>query len=134
MVITPHQVAKILKDFGIRSRNIRLGEVFGGSGGTNGVVKGYLKEEFSEAWARYCTFGPDNPDSNRYNATTTMNTGETPDFQSATDAPCSVSEKAPSVNTGAACSVVAFQNEECGAEHTQSDLLDPKQAGADIDL
>jgi putative DNA primase/helicase len=133
MPITPCQLAKGLKGFGITSRDIRLHEE---DFATNKkmVAKGYLKADFSEAWERYCTFSSENPDSARYNATTPMNTGETPDFQSATDEPCSVSEKATSVNAGAACSVVAGQNQEYRAEHTQTDLLNPKPAGADIDF
>ena len=49
--ITPNQLAKLLAPFGIKPANIRLGE---------GVVKGYSKDDFGDAWQRY-TPHPDVP-------------------------------------------------------------------------
>jgi len=43
--ITPTQIARILKPFGIAPRNIRL----------DAILKGYLLTDFAEVWARYHT-------------------------------------------------------------------------------
>ncbi len=42
--ITPSQVARILKPFGIAPRNVRL----------DAILKGYLSADFVEVWGRYC--------------------------------------------------------------------------------
>ena len=44
--ISPRQIAKRLKDFGISSHTIRLGF---------STAKGYLKSQFTDAFARYLT-------------------------------------------------------------------------------
>lgn len=47
--ITPRQVAKKLKDYGIASKNLRSGY---------GVAKGFEQEQFHEAFARYLALSP----------------------------------------------------------------------------
>ncbi len=42
--LTPRKLARLLRPFGVRSQNVRL---------DHGVVKGYYREEFDEAWGRY---------------------------------------------------------------------------------
>jgi hypothetical protein len=54
--ITPTQIARILKPFGIAPRNIRL----------DAILKGYLLTDFAEVWARY------------YSPTGTRNSAATP--------------------------------------------------------
>jgi hypothetical protein len=45
--ITPMRLAAMLRDYDIRSANIRFGEPIG-------QAKGYYRADFSDAWARYC--------------------------------------------------------------------------------
>jgi hypothetical protein len=105
--ITPNQLAQLLARYDIRPKNIRFPD--------ERVLKGYERAQFVESWALYlpsespkssCT-----PDSNRYTATTRINTGEDGISQSATAGPCSGSENAVSTNKDAPCSGVADQNQ-----------------------
>jgi putative DNA primase/helicase len=70
--LTPRGLADILRGFGIEPRNIRMS-----SGRT---PKGYLREQFEDAFARYL---PDPVVLNRHSATTRTNIGR----KSVTDAP-----------------------------------------------
>ena len=45
--ITPMRLASMLRDYDIRSANIRFPEPFG-------QAKGYYRADFTDAWARYC--------------------------------------------------------------------------------
>ncbi len=45
--LTPMRLATLLRDYDIRSANIRFGEPIG-------QVKGYYRADFTDAWARYC--------------------------------------------------------------------------------
>jgi hypothetical protein len=45
--ITPMRLSAMLRDYDIRSANIRFGEPIG-------QVKGYYRADFADAWARYC--------------------------------------------------------------------------------
>ncbi len=45
--ITPKRLATLLRDYDIRSANIRFGEPIG-------QVKGYERADFTDAWTRYC--------------------------------------------------------------------------------
>ena len=45
--ITPKRLAAMLRDYDIRSANIRFGEPIG-------QAKGYYRADFTDAWARYC--------------------------------------------------------------------------------
>ena len=102
-----------------------------GEGGK--VVRGYEKEQFSKAWARYCVSPSENPVSKYDSATTPMNTGQTHDLQSATEESCSTSDNGTFANTDAACSTVAVQYKEYGAEQTQPDILDSTKETYDLD-
>jgi hypothetical protein len=83
------------------------------------VKRGYCREDFADAWARYLSpETSENPsptsvplDSKRYSATTRINTSENGDFRSATAEPCSGSQNAVSANKDAPCSVVADHKE-----------------------
>lgn len=104
-------LSTLLRPFDIHPQNLRTGER---------VVKGYLKEDFEDSWARYLP-----PASSRYTATRLINTGENddpasatpsatasatesvPSERSATVADCSVSQIQEIVNAGAGCSGVA---------------------------
>jgi hypothetical protein len=45
--ITPMRLSAMLRDYDVRSANIRFGEPIG-------QVKGYYRADFADAWARYC--------------------------------------------------------------------------------
>lgn len=47
--ITAHGLAKMLRPYGIRPRNVRA---------SGAVVKGYVREQFTDAWARYLPPSP----------------------------------------------------------------------------
>jgi hypothetical protein len=49
--ITAMKLAELLREFDIRSENIRFGEPIG-------RVKGYHRDDFADAWARYCPTAP----------------------------------------------------------------------------
>ncbi|MDP2834660.1 MAG: DUF3631 domain-containing protein [Pseudomonadota bacterium] len=50
--VSPRQIAKRLGDFGIKSKNVRIG---------NDVPKGFDIEQFQEAFSRYLSTPPENP-------------------------------------------------------------------------
>jgi putative DNA primase/helicase len=113
--LNPNQLARLLRDFDVHSRNIRV---------DSGVQRGYLRESFDDAFGRYLTPHPaTSPPSNCYSATTRFQSGETTPFQSATDSPCSTSENAPNPAPRATCSSVALQNQEIALEEV-IDLVD----------
>lgn len=101
--ISPHQLARLLKPYGVGSRNLRVGDKAG--------IKGYCMEDFSDAFTRYI---PQTPLSIRYAATSRSQNGDPPLFQSATPQACSVSENASNPAPDAGCSVVADQNGDLG--------------------
>ena len=68
--IDSRSLSHLLRPFGIHPQNLRIGD---------SVVKGYSREDFEDAWARYLP-----PASSRYNATRPVNTGENGDAASAT--------------------------------------------------
>jgi Protein of unknown function (DUF3631) len=49
--ITAMKLAELLREYDIRSENIRFGEPIG-------RVKGYHRADFTDAWARYCPLAP----------------------------------------------------------------------------
>lgn len=101
--LSPHQLARLLKPYGVGSRNLRLGDKAG--------IKGYAVEDFSDAFSRYL---PDFTIPIRYTATTSHQSGDSPLFQSATPQACSVSKNTPNPAPDAGCSAVAVQNQESG--------------------
>jgi hypothetical protein len=52
--ITPMRLGTLLREYDIRSANIRFGEPIG-------QVKGYHRADFTDAWARYCPAPPGDP-------------------------------------------------------------------------
>jgi putative DNA primase/helicase len=83
--ITPPQLARQLKPFRVSSRTIRLAG--------QGLVKGYLLEDFADAFERYLPLSPpDNPLSKRNNDTSRAQSGDDRLFQSVTEGTCYVSE------------------------------------------
>lgn len=62
--MTPNNLARKLKDFGIYPGAIRF---------SSGVAKGYSKDLFDDAWERYC---PTMPTLNGYTVTTRVNTDD----------------------------------------------------------
>ena len=101
--LSPHQLSRLLKPYGVRSRNLRVGDKAG--------IKGYCMEDFSDAFTRYI---PQTPLSIRYAATSRSQSGDPPLFQSATPQACRVSENASNPAPDAGCSVVADQHGDLG--------------------
>lgn len=120
--ITAPQVARQLGRFGIIPRNLREG---------GAVAKGYLRADFAEAWDRYLApaLPPDDPPSpvppipNRYTATRPVNTGESGDFNAATEGGCSGTKNGVSNNNHAGRSGVAVSQAEIGPGVTQGALF-----------
>lgn len=123
--ITPPQVARQLGRFGIAPRSIRLGD--------GATPKGYLRDDFCEALARYLAPDPspddppppDMPVPNRHTATNRINTGPNGDFESATADPCGGSENAVSPSKDGPCGGVAVPNQQNRGGDTQTDLFTP---------
>lgn len=118
--ISQHQLARKLRIFKIATRSIR---------GFDGSIKrGYLKEEISNAFDRYCPPSPGNPLSECYSATTPMDTGDNLDFQSATEESCSSLQNNTLANARADCSSVAVQKQELRGREmklgTQTDMAE----------
>jgi hypothetical protein len=101
--ISPNQLARLLRPFGVSSRNLRC---------STGVLKGYVAEDFHECFARYLPLAPELALSNRYNATSLSQRGDEPVFQSATPRACSGSENAVIHAPSAASSGVADRNRD----------------------
>jgi hypothetical protein len=129
--MSQNNLARLLNPFEVSSKDIREK---GKDEKKGKVLRGYEKEQFSKAWERYCMPRPGTPNSKYDSATSPMNTGQTPVFQGATEESCSTSDNGTFGNTDKACSTVAVQKPEYGAEPTQPDLFDPKREGAEIDF
>jgi hypothetical protein len=106
--ISPNQLAKLLRVYGIESRNLR------DPGDSDTVKKGYLLDLFADAFSRYLS--PPNPPSSMEEplpkgntATSGHQSGDEALFQKVTDYPCSVSENGTNPAPDAGCSGVAFQ-------------------------
>jgi putative DNA primase/helicase len=102
--LAPAQLARMLKPFGVKSRNIRLPD------GT--TPKGYYREAFEETFRRYLPSDQENSISERHTATSRAQSGDEPVFQNATPPPCGVSENATIPAPDAGCGAVADRNEE----------------------
>ena len=89
--MTARQIARLLRPYDIRPDDIRLGDA---------VVKGYTAVDFMDAFSRYIP-------SIRYNATSKVNTGESPYSVSATDTACSGYADTSLASQQAGCSAVA---------------------------
>lgn len=104
--ITPAQLARLLRPFGVSSRTIRQG---------GNIAKGYLPEDFGDAFSRYL---PDFSLLKRYNVTTRSSIGDSSLFQNVTGEGRNVSQNATIPAPGAVCDGVTFQNHELGEEET----------------
>ena len=105
--LSPNKLAKELGKFGISSRTIRV---------ERQTPKGYLKEDFSEAWERYCSLGAKSPDSKGNTATILVNKGENNDLPNATEDSCCGTENSTLTNTDAPCGVVALPEVDSESE------------------
>ncbi|HET7225579.1 MAG TPA: DUF3631 domain-containing protein [Candidatus Eisenbacteria bacterium] len=95
----PRALAALLRGFGIESRNVKFSD--------GKVLKGYHRAQFEDAFARYL---PHTRTPIRYPATNGVNTGRNKDLDSATKAPGSECENAPSTNEHNGGSAVADSN------------------------
>jgi hypothetical protein len=107
--ISPRQLANKLSDFGIKSKEIRIGSIH---------KKGYSIEDFIDPWNRYLSSIPPN-----LSATTRQPTDyeASSDLQSATAPECVAPKKELQPTNGAACRVVADKNTLTGNDW-ESDL------------
>jgi putative DNA primase/helicase len=100
--MSPAQLARTLKPFGVSSRNLKQPD--------GSVLRGYLLTDFEEAFTRYVPSSTENPVSKRYRATSRSQSGDPPLFRSATEAAGSVSENRTNPAPDATSSAVAAQN------------------------
>jgi hypothetical protein len=107
--LTPAQLARLLKPFGVSSRTIRIEG--------QGTPRGYLLEDFADAFTRYIPASTqENPLSKCNTATTRAQSGENPLFQGATEGSCCTSENSLNPAPRAECCTVALQNHEIEPE------------------
>jgi putative DNA primase/helicase len=102
--ISSAQLARLLREFGIQSQSIRT---------EAGVQRGYYRDAFDDAFARYLATAPP---SDCYTATTRFQSGENHLFEVLHTPPCSTLENPINPAPRAACSTVALQK-------PQTDLL-----------
>jgi putative DNA primase/helicase len=101
--MTPTQLARLLKPFGVSSRTVR----FEGQG----LSKGYLVEYFADAFERYLhSLPPESVLSKRNNDTSRAQSGDNPLFQSVTEGACYVSENGLNPAPRAECVSVTDRN------------------------
>jgi putative DNA primase/helicase len=100
--ISPNQLANLLREFGISSRGVRIGDA---------TPRGYYRDDFAAAFSCYMA---DNGKSKCNNATKAASISENSPFQSATPDPCCVLKTATLTNKDADCCSVAFQKAETG--------------------
>ena len=113
--LTPVQLAKLLKPFGISSRNFKQPD--------GAVLKGYTLWDFTDVFGRYlpvCV--AENGVSKCYAATSGSQSGDEALFQSATEGVGSVSKNARNPAPMAQSSAVAFPNPEIPYTHTSGRL------------
>lgn len=103
--ISSAQLARLLREFGIQSQSIRT---------EAGVQRGYYREAFDDAFARYLATIPP---SDCYTATTRSQSVEAPPSEVLHTPPCSTLQNTLNPAPRAACSTVALQN-------PQTDLLE----------
>lgn len=117
--ITDRQLAKLLKPFGIHSRDKRLAadEV---QADESPVRKGYFIEDFAEAFASYL---PAPESAVRDTATTPENADDSAPIRSATSKTRSRSENEESINKAGVCSVVADERQQPSEGHERADAI-----------
>ena len=115
--ITPPQLARQLKPFHVSSRTVRLEG--------QGLSKGYLLEDFADAFERYLPPDPpENPLSKRNNDTSRAQSGDDPLFQSVTEGACYVSENGLNPAPRAECVSVTDRNGVSEGEETIDEEID----------
>ena len=100
--MTPVQLARLLKPFGVSSRAVRIDG--------QGTPRGYHAEDFADAFTRYIPTLPSDSMLLKCNsATTRVQSGDNLLFQGATEVACCTSENGPNPAPRAECVTVAFQ-------------------------
>ena len=109
--MTPVQLARLLKPFGVTSRAVRIEG--------QGTPRGYHREDFADAFERYISSPThENPLSKCNSATTRSQSGDHPLFQGATEESCCTSRNGLNPAPMAECCTVALQKPEIPAEET----------------
>jgi hypothetical protein len=105
----PHQLAKLLGAYEIKSRTLRDGDV---------VFRGYPRDRLDDAIERYLvSISPISRATERYNVTSVEKAGENELFGTVTDPACNASKKAGDANESGACNAVTAETEgETGVE------------------
>lgn len=96
--LTANTLASMLGEYGVGSRTIRNGEATG---------KGYLREQFEDAWSRYLP--PASPQTKRHNVTNGLQSQESP-FLNVTKPSSCDGKKPPFLAVQADCDVVTAEN------------------------
>jgi putative DNA primase/helicase len=99
--VTPNQVARLLRPFGVQPGTIRLPE--------GGTLKGYYLASFADAFARYLPSPPENPPPNRHAVTTIENKGDSPLFEPSHEKTVLRFENATLANKDGTCDGVTVQ-------------------------
>ena len=109
--ITPVQLSRLLKPFGVTSNTIRFeGE---------GIAKGYHIENLVDAFERYIpSLSQENPLSKGNSVTTRSQSGDDPLFRNVTEESCYVSENGLNPAPRAECNGVTLQKPEIPGEGT----------------
>jgi putative DNA primase/helicase len=102
--ISPNQVARLLKPFGVLPRSMKLDQR---------VCRGYFKDDFTEAFSLYV---PSPHDSNRYLAITPENIAENGDFHPLPRGSGSTPDTGVSTNKHRVCSAVAVRSHPADKE------------------
>lgn len=118
--INPHQLARLLKPFDIKSKTVRLDE--------RTTAKGYEQADFRDAFTRYLQLPPQKKSNN---VTTLENTGKTHLLDPSQECPCDGSKNAIFSSPGAVCDVVTDQT--AGVTHAHAPHA-PSYAPADEDF
>ena len=112
--MTPVQLARLLKPFGITSRSVRMDG--------QGTSRGYLIEDFTEAFERYSSSPTlESPLLKRHSDTTRSQSGDTSLFQGDTEETCVTSKNGLNSAPRAGCVTVSLQNPENRAEEVIDD-------------
>lgn len=107
--MTPVQLSRLLKPFGVTSKTIRIEG--------QGTAKGYHLEDFTDAFERYISSPTqENPLSKRNSVTTRAQSGDDPLFRNVTEDSCYLSENGLNPAPRAECDSVTFQKPEIPAE------------------
>ncbi len=123
--ITPNQLARMLRPFGISSRDIWA--KMNGYGVKQGCVKGYLIDDFKEAFDRYLardlSFSVGKGILTRESARTRTQSGDDSLFQDARDAASRLSQNGPNVAPDAASRVLADRNGGFDAQIPNGEII-----------